>query len=669
MGQGAWSGLAQIAADEVGADWRAVGVEPAPLGPAYANPALFDDQLAGMPAALRGLARWGAGKFTEVLEFQITGGSTSIRGFEAPLRHAGAAARAMLCSAAARRWNVSAGECDTRDGFVTYKANRLAFADVVGDVRPSDAPSRPALRSAPTLVGKPVLRLDVPAKTDGSARYGADVRLDGMRYAAISQGPIGAKRTGIDKAALPARTRLVEMPDFVAVVADGWFAAKSALDSLTIRYAPGPNPPGPWLEAGLKAALDGDGRTVASEGTLPRTGLAVTADYTLPFLAHACLEPMTATARLANGGCEIWAPTQSASITRWSVARALGIDADKVMVYPTLVGGGFGRKVEADAAVQAALIARAAGQPVQLIWSREEDFAHDFWRPAVAARLRGAATPSAITAWDAHFAVPDVGSDFQTRNLPAFASSPKPGAGAIEGATELPYAIDTLHVVHSLGACNVPLGFWRSVGHSFTGFVVESFVDELAASAAVDPGEFRLALLKDNPRHAAVLRAVLQAGGPLGKVVGGPESGGRAIGRGVALVESFGSIVAEVAEVLLVPGEAPRVTRVWAAVDCGRVINPDTVRAQIEGGIIYGLTAALFGRASFVGGAADQRNFDGYPLLDLASTPVIEVTILPSNESPGGIGEPGTPPIAAAVANAIAAAGGDRPRALPIVKA
>lgn len=661
MGQGVWSGLAQIAADEIGADWRAVGVEPAPLGPDYANHVAFAGQVAGVPAALRGVAGWVSDKAVEYLEFQLTGGSTSVRGFEAPLRHAGAAAREMLCRAAARRWDVDWTQCDTQAGFVTYQARRLPFAAVAADARREDVPATPTLRAAPVLTGKPVLRLDIPSKTDGSARFGADVRLPGMMYAAIAQNPIGASRTRIDRSRLPAGARLVEGPDFVAVVADGWYAAKTALETLTIAYAAPANPPGPWLEAGLKGALDAPGAQVAARGDVAGalTQGAITADYTLPFLAHACLEPMTATARIADGKCEVWTPTQSATLSNWAVARALDIDTKAVTIYPTLIGGGFGRKVETDAAVQAALIARAVARPVQLIWSREEDFGHDVWRPAVAARLRGAAGPAGITGWDAHIAVPDPGAGFIARNLPAVAGDAKPGAGAIEGAAELPYAVSAFAVSHSLADCNVPLGFWRSVGHSFTGFIVESFVDELAHAARADPGGFRLAMLKDKPRHTAVLRAALKAGGPLGQVAPG-------LGRGVALVESFGSIVAQVAEVQLTKDAPPRVTRVWAAVDCGRVINPDTVRAQIEGGIAYGLSAALNGRTNFENGVSVQRNFDTQPVLTLADAPAIEVIIIASTEPPGGIGEPGTPPIAPAVANAIFAAGGGRRRDLPL---
>ncbi len=672
MGQGIWSGLAQIVADELGADWQAVGVEPSPLGPDYANKGMLIDQVSAMPAAVQGLANWAGGRAVEYFDFQITGGSNSIRGFEAPLRAAGATAREMLCRAAARRWSVDWRECDTEAGFVTHKANRLRFADVAHEATLVDAPATPMLRAIATtpetlrLSGRPLLRLDIPAKIDGSAEYGLDVRLAGMMYAAVEQGPLGATRASIDRSKLPAGARIVEGPGFTAVVADGWYAAKTALAAIVIRYTNAAKPAGPWLEADLKAALNGEGTSAGGAGT-PSLDGGISADYSLPFLAHACLEPMNATARFENGKCEVWAPTQSMTLANWGVARALGIPEADVTIFPTLLGGGFGRKVEADAAIQAALISRAIKRPVQVIWSREEDFAHDMWRPAVAARMRGRVDGGKVTGWDAHFAVPDAGAGFMARNLPRMAGSPKAGAGAIEGGVELPYGFEAWQVSHSLGAQGlgdypVPLGFWRSVGHSFTGFIVESFIDELAHSAGADPGAFRLALLKDSPRHAAVLRAALKVGGPLGLVEPG-------VGRGVALVESFGSIVAQVAEVVVRDNEPLRVTSVTAVVDCGRVINPDTVRAQVAGGIIYGLTAALHGRSTFANGAAEQRNFDTYPLLSIADAPAIEVLIMPSSENPGGIGEPGTPPIAPAVANALFAATGRRVRDLPLLGA
>jgi isoquinoline 1-oxidoreductase subunit beta len=680
MGQGIWSALAQIIADELGADWQAVAVEPAPLGPDYANPGLALDAAAHRSEPLRSLILGAGRRIASALDFQITGGSNSVRAWEMPLREAGAVARELLIKAAARRWDVDWQECDTADGFVTYKANRLAFHEIVASVDPDDAPSTPNLRTTRQLAGTPVMRLDIPAKVDGSARFGIDVRLPGLAYAAIMQGPIGATRAAIPRKPLPKGVRLVATDDFVACVATSWWAANSALQSLGLRWTAGRDAPGPWQEAAVKGALSSNGTVfgptgtigtqVRDEGDVEKTLAGkgvITADYSLPFLAHAALEPMTATAHIVDGRAEIWAPTQSASLAARAVARALDIDSDDVIVHPTLIGGGFGRKVEGDACAQAALIAREVGRPVQLIWSREEDFAHDMFRPAVAARLHGRAGANGITGWNAAIAVPDVGAAFAGRNLGSIAGSPSEGGGAIEGAVNLPYAIPDIRVQHSLAACAAPLGFWRSVGHSFTGFIVESFVDELAAAANADPGQFRLAMLKDQPRHAAVVATVLEMGGPLGRDAA--EAAGPVVARGLALVESFGSIVAQIAEVEIVAGRQPRVRQVWCAVDCGRVINPDTVAAQMEGGIVFGLSAALFGRISFKAGAVEQTNFHAYPLITMADCPQIEVRIIASDADPGGVGEPGTPPIAPAVANALFAATGRRWRNLPFLSA
>jgi isoquinoline 1-oxidoreductase beta subunit len=643
MGQGIWSALAQIVADELGADWRAVAVEPAPIGADYAHPGLALDAAAGLYEPWRGLVLGAGRQVARLLDFQITGGSTSVRAWESPLRAAAATARALLCAAAARQWGVDPAACDTAAGFVVHKANRLAFHALADRVDPDDAPDQPVLRRAGALAGRPLLRLDVPAKVDGSARFGIDVRMPGLAYAAIAQGPIGAVRAPFKAPPLPAGVQLVEQPGFVACVAPSWFAAQAALDALPLRWSLVAGMPGPALQRDVAALLSPGGRPFAPGADIGKTvhrdgdlaarlaaGPIVTADYALPHLAHACLEPMTATARVADGRAEVWAPTQSASLARRAVAAALGLDADDVVVHPTMIGGGFGRKVEGDACAQAALIARAAGRPVQLIWSRAEDFGRDMFRPAVAARLHGRAGPRGITAWDCAIAAPDVGAQFAARNIGSWAGRPAAGAGA-----------------------------------SFTGFIVESFVDELAASAGADPGAFRLAMLANRPRHAAVLRAVLAMAGPPGRVPGGKA--GETLGRGMALVESFGSIVAQVAEVAVAGDGGLRVTRIWAAVDCGRVINPDTVEAQIEGGIVYGLSAALFGRITFSGGRVEQDSFSAYPLITMADCPAIFVQLLPSAADPGGVGEPGTPPVAPAVANALFAATGRRWRRLPFL--
>ncbi|WP_268920643.1 molybdopterin cofactor-binding domain-containing protein, partial [Sandarakinorhabdus rubra] len=435
MGQGIWSALAQIIADELGADWQAVGVEPAPLGPDYANPGLAIDAAAHQSEPMRSLLLGAGRRVASSLDFQITGGSNSVRAWEMPLREAGAVARTLLIKAAARRWQVDWQEVDTAGGFAVYQANRLPFHALLADIDANDAPERPVLRPARSLAGQSVLRLDVPGKVDGSAQFGIDVRLPGLAYAAIAQGPIGARSAGIARKALPKGVQLVAEEGFVACVADSWYSAHQALQSLDIKWTAGPDMPGPWQIAAVKGALASDGKPFAPTGSIGSSvrddgnvedvlsgangegGGVLSVGYSLPFLAHACLEPMTATARVMDDRAEIWAPTQSASLAARAVARALGIGSSDVVVHPTLIGGGFGRKVEGDACAQAALIARAAGRPVQLIWSREEDMAHDMFRPAVAARLHGRARPDGIIGWNAAIAVPDVGAGFAARNV------------------------------------------------------------------------------------------------------------------------------------------------------------------------------------------------------------------------------------------------------------
>ncbi|QXQ07683.1 molybdopterin-dependent oxidoreductase [Sphingosinicellaceae bacterium] len=661
MGQGVYTSLPQILADELGADWNTIAVEPAPLHPVYANQGMTLDVVAGMPAALRGVGGWVMRELVERYDIQMTGGSTSIRGFHDTIRLAGASAREMLQRAAAREWDCDWRDCKAANGFITYQARSARFAELAGKAAQEDAPSAPELRPAATrkLMGKSVRRLDIPGKVDGSARFGLDVRLPGLRYAAVRSGPTGDPK--LVSASAPAGVAMVKGPSWVAVVADGWWAAKTGLDQVKAEFARIPKQPGPWMEPALKAAIAKPGTEVASHGdvgSLQGAGV-VTADYTVPFVTHACMEPMNATARVVGGRAEIWAPTQSTTMVTWAVAKALGIEESAVTVHPTLLGGGFGRKAETDACVQAALIAKAVKAPVQLIWSREEDMAQGRYRPAAAARMRGRIGPDKhVAAWASRVAVPDVGASFMGRNIPALGGKPKAAAESVDGTQALPYALPGFLAEHALVDLPVPLGFWRSVGHSFTGFFVESFIDELAHAAGTDPGAFRLAMLRDQPRHRAVIEAVLSASGPLGQDAPG-------VGRGMALVESFGSIVAEVAEVH-VDKAGLRVTSVWVAVDCGPVVNPDIVRAQMESGVIFGLTAALKGRINFVDGAPAQTNFDGYPLLTLAETPVIETILVPSSAPLGGAGEPGTPPIAPAVANAVFAATGKRLRDLPL---
>lgn len=667
MGQGVYTALPQLLADELGADWRTVGVEPAPLHPVYANTFMSAAAAEGLPSLLQGLGRWALVELAQRYSLQITGGSTSVMAFHDTLRLAGASARALLCAAAARRWDVDAAECDTANGFVEHAGKKLRFADIIDDVDPDDAPETPVLRKTPRLIGRSVPRLDVPGKVDGSARFGIDVRLPNMVYAAVRAGPVDTPElASVDSAAakrLPGVIDVVEGPTWVAAVADTWWGARTALDAVKPRFeASDAVAASPAIAKALDAALAGDeAEAFRDEGdaieVLQASG-AIQATYGVPFLAHACLEPMTATARMVDGRCEIWAPTQSATIVNWRVADALGIGEDEVTVFPTLLGGGFGRKAEVDACVQAALIAQAVERPVQLIWTREEDTTQDKYRPAARARMRAKLSPDKrIAAWHARIAVPSVGPSFMSRNVPSLGGGDGANAQALEGALQMPYDLGAVRVEHADVTTPVPLGFWRSVGHSYTAFFVESFVDELAQAAGVDPLTFRLRMLTKSPRHAEVLRTAAAEAGFMGVSEDGAA-------QGLALHESFGSIVAQVVEVAIKDGNL-QVNRVTCAVDCGRVVNPDIVRQQMEGGIIFGLTAALHGAITFAGGRAEQTNFDTYPLLSMAESPEIDVHIIESTEAPGGVGEPGVPPVAPALANAAFAATGVRVRDLP----
>ncbi|QMW22486.1 xanthine dehydrogenase family protein molybdopterin-binding subunit [Sandaracinobacteroides saxicola] len=661
MGQGSYSGLAQVIADELGADWRTVAVEPAPLHPAYAQTGLVTTATRDMAPPLRAIVNAAGSTLIRRLDMQLTGGSSSIKNYHDIYRTAGASARTMLCAAAAREWDIDAADCDTANGFVIYKANRMSFAEAAKKADPKDASESPVLRAEEQrpLVGKPVLRLDLPGKVDGSARFGGDVRLPGMVFAAIRHGPVGGSLRSC--APVPGVT-MVKGANWVAAVGETNWAAKTALAKLAPDFAIAGRPAGPWIEAALTAALSAsDGEAVGADDTLGDMAgkTPVSADYSVPFLAHACMEPMVATARVTDGRVELWAPVQSLTLCSWGVARALDIDSRDVTVHPTLLGGGFGRKAETDALEQAALIARAVGKPVQLQWDRTEDLGSDMYRPAAAARMKGAVADRRIAAWDARIAVPSVQKSFMARNMPMLASdTDKPNAQAIEGAEENVYGIPAFRAVHAPVDQPVPLGFWRSVGHSFSAFFVESFVDELAVAAGVDPFTFRMSHLKDKPRHAGVLKLAAEKGEFLGAAPAG-------FGRGIAIHESFGSIVAMVIEAG-VKDKGVVVSRVTSVIDCGRAVNPDSVKAQLEGGAIYGLAAALYEAVTFEKGRATATNFDGYPLLPLAESPDFSTHILNQGGPLGGVGEPGTPPVAPALANALAAATGRRARALPL---
>lgn len=674
MGQGVYTALPQLLAHELGADWRHVAVEPAPLHPAYANRAFVESVGEGMPGLLAGIARWAAVSVVERLELQATGGSTSVMAFWEPLRSAGAAAREMLVRAAARRLNLDPGELDTKDGYVEGAGQRVAFTELLDGVDPDDLPEEPSFREGAGLLGESVPRIDIPSKVNGSAQFGADVRLPGMVYAAVNGAPIGSgarERFGPAAAQeMPGVLKVVPGDGWYAVVAETWWQARQALDAVDAEYASGALADTAAMEEALQSALDDEAAGTAFKdlGSVEDAlggGNTVEAVYGAPFLAHACLEPMTATVRIDGERAEVWAPTQSQSLTAWKAADALGIPTRNVRVYPTLLGGGFGRKAEVDAVVQACEIAKAAGRPVQLIWHREQDMAHDKFRPPVRARLRGALGPDKrIAGLDVKLAAPNLGASAAQRLAPAIlrgiAGRGGDSAGMVSGLTNLPYDIPAQRVSHAAVEMPVELGYWRSVEHSYAPFLSESFIDELAARAGVDPLEFRLRHMDRQSRAARVLMLAASRGTLLGAVPGNT-------GRGIAVHESFGSYVAQVAEVEAPSPQEIYVKKVTCVIDCGQVVNPDIVRAQMEGGIIFGLTAALYGRIGFANGETEEMNFDTYRLLSMYEAPEIDVEIVESEEAPGGVGEPGVPPIAPAVANAVFAASGRRLRSMPFL--
>jgi isoquinoline 1-oxidoreductase beta subunit len=671
MGQGVYTALPMLVAEELECDWSKVTVEAAPPDDAYKNLYAVKDALSGSHAEeLTGAKDWVVTRFARILGEQFTGGSSSVRGGYLPLRQAGASAREMLRSAAATAWNVPVEECSADNGRIVHsKSGRsttygaLASAAALLD-RPDGVPLKP--KQTWRLLGKPVPRLDIVAKVTGQAQFGIDVRLPDMLFAAVQACPVfGGKLKRFDKAAvmqMPGVKQVVGLDDAVAVVADSTWRAKQALAALPVTWdegtAAGVSSDG--ILADFQAGFGESGSAVYKVGDAPAAMAAaarrISAEYRVPFLAHATMEPMNCTAWVTENSAEVWVPTQAQQRAQAAAAKAAGLSQSQVRIHTTLLGGGFGRRFETDSLIQAVTVAKAVAVPVQLLWSREEDMRHDFYRPAMVGRLEaGLHSDGMPVAWTHRI----VGPSIMSRVYPPVTWM-GPDSTSIEGAIELPYAIPNVRVSYVVRQTPVPVGFWRSVGHSHNAFIKESFLDEVAAAGGKDPVALRRALLELLPRDRAVLERAVSAAGwekPLP-----PGSG-----RGVALHRSFGSIVAEVAEVEVGTDGALRVHRVVCAVDCGTVINPDIVEAQMQGAIVFGLTAALYGAITIDKGRVVEGNFDAYQMLRLAETPAIEVYILPSDAPPGGVGEPAVPPIAPAVANAVFAATGKRVRSLPLM--
>jgi isoquinoline 1-oxidoreductase beta subunit len=663
-GQGAWTVLPQIVADELGADWRTIGVEPAPLNPLYANPLALADLLerAAMPAPLReAWARRAA--------VQLTGGSTSVRMFEAPCRAAGAAARALLAQAAAARWGVAADACTARDGFIVHGDKRLRFADLAEEASRGTAPDPLPIgvAGAGRLTGRSVPRLDAPAKVDGSANYAGDVRLPDMVHAAVRAAPAGARLLRVDRAAADRVAGVVSVvtgDGWVAAVATTGWAAQRALDAMapTFEMQAGTNDAS--IDAALTAALVADGVRMAGSGEMATTGREITAGYDVAAGVHGAIETPAATAAYRNGRLELWLATQAPVAARAAAARAAGLAVEAVVLHPMPIGGSFGAALEHDAAEQAAVLAVKLARPVCLIWSRGEACRHDRVRPPARARMAARlSADGAIVSWQARIAAPATGAALARRVVPgAAAALAGVGSGdayAVAGALP-PYRIPAVAIDHHPADLGIATGHLRGGAHGASCFFTECFLDEIAHAAGQEPLSYRIGMLGDAPRLARCLSTAAALGGWEGGIPGS--------GQGIAAHAFRGSFVAVLAEARVEPGAGGArvvVDRLVAAVDCGRQVNPDLVRQQIEGGLIFGMAHALGAATGFADGLPRVRGFGGVALPRLADTPDLTIEMIASDEAPGGVSEIAVPPVAPAIANAVATRG-FRLRALPL---
>jgi isoquinoline 1-oxidoreductase subunit beta len=644
MGQGTYTSVPMLIAEELEVDLKQVHLEHAPPDEKrYANP---------------------------LLGVQATGNSNAMRGAWEPLRRAGATARTMLVAVAAKRWNVEPASCRAQHGEVRHEPTGLTatFGDLATDAARLPVPQNVALKAPRDfkLIGTPAKRLDTPAKVNGTAVYGIDARPPGVKIATLAQSPVfGGWLKSVDDTAAKAVKgvrQIVRLDDAVAVVADHMGAAKKGLAALKIEWDGGPHA---QLDTGAIAA-ELEQATLTPGAVAQNIGNAdaamatavtrVEAIYQLPFLAHATMEPMNCTAHFRNGTCELWIGNQAVGRVQAMAAQAAGLPPEKVIVHNHLIGGGFGRRLEADGAVRAVQIARQVEGPVKVVWTREEDIQHDMYRPYWLDRISaGLDKDGKPVAWNHRFA----GSSVIARWLPpGFKNGLDPDT--TEGAIDLVYDLPNFHVEYVRAEPpGIPTAFWRSVGPSHNVFVVESFIDELAAAAKQDAVAYRRALLDKSPRAKAVLDRVAQKAG-----WGQPLPQGS--GRGVSLQFAFGSYQAQVAEVEVSKAGTVRLRRVTCAMDCGTVVNPDTVQAQLQSGIIFGATAALFGEITLKNGRVEQSNFDTYQMVRMEDAPVIEIDVVKSAEPPGGMGETGTSAIVPAIANAVFAATGKRLRKMPI---
>lgn len=645
MGQGVWTALPMLIAEELDADWSKVAVEHAPAAAAYAHTGF------GM---------------------QMTGGSTSVASEFERYRQAGAAARALLLQAAAQRFGVNAAEVTIADGVAQAGAKRARFGELAEAAAKLPVPDPKTLQlKSPEqwkLIGKPTRRLDTPEKIEGRARFGMDVQFEGLLTALVARAPVfGGNVKSFDATAakqVPGVRHVVQVPSGVAVVADHFWAAKLGRDALQVDWDLGPQAglDSDTLRTQFRALAATDGPVASQAGDLatawPKAAKTLEAQYEVPYLAHAPMEPLNCTVRIGRESCEVWTGTQFQTLDQQVTAKITGFAPEKVQIHTMFLGGGFGRRATptADFVSEAVHVAKAAGAPVKTVWTREDDVRGGYYRPMYVQQVKiGIDADGRPQAWQHTLVGQSIvaGTPFEAMVKDGVDST------SVEGVADSPYVKDTPHhrvVLHS-PKTGIPVLWWRSVGHSYNAFVMESLIDELAALAGIDPLTYRRTLLAKHPRHLGALNLAAEKSG-----WGSKSPAGRA--RGMAVHESFGSVVAQVAEVSIEKG-AIRVHRVTCAVDCGIAVNPQTIEAQLQSGVAFGLGAALHGALTFKQGRVQQSNFHDYPVLRLAQMPQVDVHIVPSTSKPTGVGEPGTPPIAPAVGNALFALTGQRLRTLP----